>query len=446
MDIKVSVIVPTHNSEKYIRECVESIMQQTHRNLEILCVDSSKDSTLSILQELAEADSRITIIQDENGSYGHKLNVGIAHATGDYIAIVESDDYILPQMYEQMLENVPEDIDYIKCAVKHFADINGKRVFVVESRGKVEEHLESVIDLERERELALIDLPKIWTALYKKEFLVKNDIWANETPGASYQDTSFTGIVAFLAKKCIYKKEAYYCYRNDNQGSSVKSKEKMFFVCEEYRYLKDKLLRHQKYTEKEKEQLLKRKLISYRWNMMRLPDESYKEFIAGISDEWKEYPEEMRESLVAFEKQFLHVLLDVSAAEIYRKEWKNVIDLWQSVISEMDKDHECVLVGAGNFGKKILWLQDIANKNAICAVADNNFQKMKEPLGRYSVQAVEMVTTEYPNAEYLVANKYHAEEIKSQLMSLGIEPEKILIVDKDIEPLKLLGECIKHYS
>ena len=114
MSVKLSVIVPTHNSEKYIRECIESIIHQTYDNLEILCVDSSKDSTLSLLQEFAQRDCRVRIIQDTNSSYGHKINVGIQQAQGEYIGIVESDDYILPNMYQNMFAKLgQEKVDFI---------------------------------------------------------------------------------------------------------------------------------------------------------------------------------------------------------------------------------------------------------------------------------------------------------------------------------------------
>ena len=101
--IKVTVIVPVYNNESYIRECLGSIMKQTMKELEILVVnDGSTDGTLDIIQELVEKDSRIIIYDMQNSGYGKAVNLGISHAQGEYIGIVESDDYIAPEMYEEL--------------------------------------------------------------------------------------------------------------------------------------------------------------------------------------------------------------------------------------------------------------------------------------------------------------------------------------------------------
>ncbi len=91
--IKISVIMTIHNAEKYIRECMESVLNQTFSEIEVLCIDGgSTDGTPHILKEYAERDLRIRIINDANTSYGHKVNRGIEEAVGEYISVVESDD------------------------------------------------------------------------------------------------------------------------------------------------------------------------------------------------------------------------------------------------------------------------------------------------------------------------------------------------------------------
>ena len=101
--IKVSVIVPVYNVEKYLKKCIDSIIKQTLTDMEIICVDDgSTDSCPEILDEYANLDHRIKVIHKTNAGYGHAVNTGFAYAKGEYIGIVESDDYILPEMYETL--------------------------------------------------------------------------------------------------------------------------------------------------------------------------------------------------------------------------------------------------------------------------------------------------------------------------------------------------------
>jgi len=447
MKRKVTVIVPTHNSEKYISECVESIMHQTYDNIQIICVDSSKDNTINILTELQQQDERIQIIQDANGSYGHKLNVGIEHADGDYIAIVESDDYILPEMYEEMLNGVEgTEVDYIKCATNHFADIGGSRRFFKEPRGKVEENLGRVIDLDAEPEFAWMCLPRIWTALYRKEFLAQNGIWANETPAASFQDTSFTNLVAALAKKCVYKDGAFYCYRNDNVGSSVKSKEKLFCVCDEYKYAEEVLQCQGRYDEATKAVLLRRKLETYQWNAMRLSAEGCEEFQDGIHAELEADFEGREDILSNWETQLLTWLLDKGAMQAHRKATSERLDMWQAVLQKLDEKRKCVLIGAGVIGENVLWVHNWLDKDVICSVADNDKTKNGQKIAGYQIESVESVVEKHTDAYYLIANKKYGKEIMNQLIDLGISEEQILVIDNNIGKLELMTECIRHYS
>ena len=110
---KVSVVVPIYNVEKYLRECLDSIVGQTLKDIEIICVDDgSTDRSLSILREYEQKDPRIKVITKPNAGYGHSMNMGLDAATGEYMGIVDSDDYILPDMYETLYGfAVKDDLD-----------------------------------------------------------------------------------------------------------------------------------------------------------------------------------------------------------------------------------------------------------------------------------------------------------------------------------------------
>ena len=100
----ISVIIPIYNVEKYLAQCLASVQAQTYANLEIICVnDGSTDGSLAILEAHAAQDERITIVDKSNAGYGAACNLGLAGAHGDWISIVEPDDYLEPNTYEMLL-------------------------------------------------------------------------------------------------------------------------------------------------------------------------------------------------------------------------------------------------------------------------------------------------------------------------------------------------------
>ena len=100
----VSVIVPICNVQKYLAECLESILAQTHEEIEVICInDGSKDASLAIMQTFAAKDSRVIVVDKPNEGYGATCNRGLEMAHGQWVSIIEPDDWIAPTMYEDML-------------------------------------------------------------------------------------------------------------------------------------------------------------------------------------------------------------------------------------------------------------------------------------------------------------------------------------------------------
>ena len=113
---KISVIVPVYNVERYLPQCLDSILAQTLTDIEIICVDDgSTDESGRILDRYADLDKRLVVFHGPNAGYGAAMNTGLFAATGEYIGIVESDDSILPQMYETLYAAaVKDDLDLVK--------------------------------------------------------------------------------------------------------------------------------------------------------------------------------------------------------------------------------------------------------------------------------------------------------------------------------------------
>lgn len=120
----ISVIVPVYNVEKYLDACVESIVNQTYKELEIILVDDgSPDKCPEMCDDWAKKDSRIKVIHKKNGGQGEARNFGIDIAQGDYIGFVDSDDIIRPEMYEVLLKEISErNADLIQCAMFKYTE------------------------------------------------------------------------------------------------------------------------------------------------------------------------------------------------------------------------------------------------------------------------------------------------------------------------------------
>ena len=114
---KISVIVPVYNAEKYLNRCVDSILNQTHTNIELILVnDGSIDNSANICDLYATNDSRVHVVHKQNGGVSTARNTGLEIATGDYITFVDSDDYIEPYMYEKMLDKATKyDCQVVLC-------------------------------------------------------------------------------------------------------------------------------------------------------------------------------------------------------------------------------------------------------------------------------------------------------------------------------------------
>ena len=115
---KISVIVPVYKVEPYLRKCLDSIVNQTYRNLEIILVDDgSPDNCGAICDEYAAGDGRIRVIHQENGGVSSARNAGLSAVTGEWVGWVDSDDWIEPDMYEYLLKNALEqNADIAVCS------------------------------------------------------------------------------------------------------------------------------------------------------------------------------------------------------------------------------------------------------------------------------------------------------------------------------------------
>lgn len=290
---KVSIVVPIYNVEKYLRQCLDSIANQTLKDIEVICVnDGSKDSSLEIIMEYVNKDPRFKVIDKPNSGYGNSMNRGFDMAEGEYIGIVESDDYAEPDMFEKLYSCAKEnDLDACKSGFFFYYSVPEEKNIPskIASYIMCKDVFYPTDDFKSLREqIEFFNIkPTIWSAIYKKEFVRENNIRFNETPGASFQDTSFNFKVWALAKRVKLLEECFLHYRQDNESSSINSASKVFCVCDEYREIEAFLEQHP--DKKAKLDIVKNalKYNTYIWNYERLSEEKALEFLLVASEEFK---------------------------------------------------------------------------------------------------------------------------------------------------------------
>ena len=216
---KVSVIIPVYNVEQYLRECLDSVVNQTLKEIEIICVDDgSTDSSLEILKEYAKKDNRITVMKQENLHAGVARNAGLAVARGEYVHFLDSDDWVDSHTYKELYDIIKEKkVNIIKF--KSYSFDNQTQKIVKNSytdMDLIKKSREISFDNDFELAIDISDAP--WSGMYKRDFLgdnIKFDslICAN--------DASFYFRCLVKDRKLFFIDKKFVYYRVNNQNSLV---------------------------------------------------------------------------------------------------------------------------------------------------------------------------------------------------------------------------------
>lgn len=219
---KVSVVIPVYNVQKYLGRCLDSVIGQTLKEIEIIAVnDGSTDDSLVILREYEEKDSRIRIIDKPNSGYGNSMNRGIAAARGEYIGIVESDDFIAEDMYESLYALTREGtVDVVKGNFYEYFCEDGKDPVVTVNHER--DMIADTAEPYRLREDPQISWghPSVWSAVYRREFLLENHIVFKEEKGGGWVDNPFFYETLCKAESIMWTGKPYYYYYKSNPTSS----------------------------------------------------------------------------------------------------------------------------------------------------------------------------------------------------------------------------------
>ena len=212
---KLSVIVSVYNSEKYLKECLDSITNQTYRDIEIICVnDGSTDNSQRILDEYSQKDSRIRVISQENKGVATARNTGLKNACCEYITYVDDDDIIENHTYEKAMEHI-NDADLVHFGIKIFGDSNYAQRSGDDNYYKIK--YKGVKKLNRK--VILKSDVSVCNKIFKKSIIDKNNITFPD--GLNYEDAEFYFKYASCSNTAYYLDEYFYHYRRS--GDSIMS-------------------------------------------------------------------------------------------------------------------------------------------------------------------------------------------------------------------------------
>lgn len=221
---EISFIVPVYKVEKYIRNCVESLINQSYNNIEIILIDDgSPDSSGKVCDYYARKDNRVRVIHQDNLGVSTARNKGIEKATGKWICFVDGDDWVENRLCETMLKYLSNELDV--CFFSYYDVCKEKKQSKVIKNGEIDFGRDDFENMQKAifkmQGFQYTNAASIWAKLFKREFINQNELRFKENQVKS-QDTLFMLYVYEYAKKGIYINKALYNYRIVRESISRK--------------------------------------------------------------------------------------------------------------------------------------------------------------------------------------------------------------------------------
>ena len=283
---KVSVIVPIYNVEKYLEKCINSLLSQTLEDIQIILVnDGSKDNSGNIAREYEKNNkNRIIYVEKENGGLSDARNYGLKYATGDFIAFLDSDDYIEKNAYEEMYNKaIEENADYVECD------------FIWEFPNKI--RVDKQYPYKNKKEMLSFVRVVAWNKLIKRQLITDNNL---EFPkGLRYEDVEFTyKLIPFINKFAYVDKPFIHYVQREGSIANVQNERtaEIFTVLDnviefykknniyeeyrnelEYNYARYLLCSSLKRMCKIKDKTIREKLLTESWERLNLNFPNWKE-------------------------------------------------------------------------------------------------------------------------------------------------------------------------
>lgn len=240
----ISIIIPIYNAEKYLRECLDSVIHQTYQNLEIILVnDGSTDSSLQICEEYQAHDSRIKILSKENGGQMSAWIMGVKESSGEYIGFVDSDDFISQDMYEKLMNAQQKyNADIVMC---------GRSVFDRFEENKSDLPFAPFYEGDAMSEIYGLVFPDLgmcisqarWDKLFKREIVVENTELYCQKCVRTMEDRFIVSSSLLSAKRFAVVNASLYHCRLVNNSSSKKARPELFDIADLLYSTQEKMLK-----------------------------------------------------------------------------------------------------------------------------------------------------------------------------------------------------------
>ena len=360
---RVSILMPSLNVADYIGEALESVVAQTMRDIEIICIDAgSTDGTLEVIKRFADGDGRIRIIHSDVKSYGLQMNLGLKAAKGEYVAIVETDDAILPTMCERMYAVATANAaDIVKADYVRFSgelsDSECERTVMPCTQNP--DLYGKTVDPRDDRRALPFTI--ICGNIYRRSFLESENIRFNETPGASYQDIGFFMQTTLLARRIYFLNEHFYLYRRDNPNSSINSTGKAFAVCREFEFIRARLMSREDVEHDFSAEYGREMFYSYWSTLHRIGAGLRADFIMRFSDDLR----------AAFKRG------ELQRSGFSKANWQRILEIMTMPLAFLDKvfgpsepPSEKLVVALTSWPKRI---------KLVYKVIDNMFRQTRRP-------------------------------------------------------------------
>ena len=422
---KVSIILPSYNVVKYIEQCLESAVEQTLSDIEILCIDAgSYDGTCEIIEKYEKKDHRIRLFRSNQKSYGYQVNIGIKEARGEYVGILETDDLVLKNMYEE-LYNIAKsnNLDFVKADFYRFTGEGQYQKKVLYKLDESNKNYNHVIDISKKQDCFRLVM-NTWSGIYNTSFLKKNNIYHNETPGASFQDNGFWFQTFMYAKRAYFVDKPYYMNRRDNENSSVFSEKKTYCICDEYSFIYDCLKRDISLKKCFANTFGYYCYCAYKNNLKRIAEKDKYKFIQRYASDFRTY---MKEGIVSKEFFACDEWDDLMSVIYYPQEYYELIKKEDEIIKQIKLSDNIVIYGAGGVGRylytRLAYCKSPAN--VVCFAVTSPDPEKKELYGKPILDIKSLVSYKDEALIVIATSDKYTEEIKATLDLIGFS--KVII-------------------
>jgi len=438
----VSIVIPIYNAEKYLVQCIESIINQTYKDLEIICVDDgSTDSSADIVKDFIKDDNRIKLIQQKNLYAGVARNRGMDAAHGEYIMFLDADDFIEPLTLEYMVKKAEATkADIVICQVNEYSELSGE-IRLHESSVKLNYIPSREVFSGRDipDRILLITPGWIWDKLYRRDFLKGENIRFQNTKVAN--DEAFGDIAYAVAQRITVVKKPLINHRTHVLSSLESNRHKHSFdviraLCEVKRGLEERTLFpifRNGFTDRARRYLFWYLVTFENYDMYHVFYMKIKDIVIEQLGLLSDADHAATEEAVFFYNEIKYVSEETAKGYLYHLAEQGIefsLDRWRYAgkwkfkENTLPKGSRVLIWGYGEVGRSFAEQITISQYLILVGIVDKNFQKFS---GKEMILSTDRIDEfEFDYLLVAVNNADIAKEIQTELIKKNMSSDKII--------------------